>query len=67
MDKDIFTKRWDNVNGFTMEEALKKKENVDTEYGVNRPDANWHPAEIVPDPDKKSGYMVIIKRIKEKE
>lgn len=67
MDKDIFTKRWDNVNGFTMEEAQKKKDAVDTEYGVNRPGANWHPAEIVPDPAKKSGYMVIIKRIKEKE
>lgn len=64
MSKDIFTKRWDNQNGFTMEEAIEKKAKVDTEYGVNKPGANWHPAQIVPDHAKKSGYMVTIERIK---
>ncbi len=66
MDKDIFTKRWDNEKGYTIEEALEKKAKVDAEYGVNKPNANWHPAQIVPDHSKKSGYMVTIERIKEK-
>lgn len=63
--KDIFTKRWDPINGFTQEEAEAKKAKVDDAYGVNRPDAKWHPAKIEPDPDKKTGFMVTIKRIKE--
>ena len=64
---DIFTKRWDNVNGYTWEEAEEKKRKVDESYGVDNPNAKWHPAQIEPDPDKKSGYRVTIKRIKEKE
>ena len=36
---------------------------VDDEYGVYRKNPNWKPAEIVPDPDKESGFMVVIERI----
>ncbi len=64
MEKEFFTKRWDPVNGFTMEEAQSKKDKVDDAYGVYNKDPNWHPAEIESDPNKKSGYMVTIKRIK---
>ena len=56
-----FTKRWDNINGFTMEEALEKKATVDKEHGVGTPNCKWNPSEIVPDNSKKSGFKVIIK------
>lgn len=58
--KDTFTKRWDNEHGFTMAEAEEKKRKVDDAHGVDTPNAKWHPAQIVPDPKKKDGYMVTI-------
>lgn len=57
---DYFTKRWDNVHGFTQQEAEEKKRGVDEAYGANSPNAKWNPARIVPDPAKKDGYMVTI-------
>lgn len=63
MKKDTFTKRWDPEHGFNNIEAAKKKAAVDEAYGVNSPDSKWKPAEIVPDPNKKDGYMVTIERI----
>ena len=63
MEKDILTKRGDPKNGFTSLEAAKKKGDVEDEYGVYRKNPNWKPAEIVPDPDKESGFMVVIERI----
>lgn len=65
MEKDIFTKRWDPINGYTQEEAEVKKAKVDDAYGVNKPGAKWHPAEIVSDSDKKTGFKVIIRQIEE--
>ena len=56
-----FSKHWDDVNGYTMEEAMKKKEAVDEAHGVGTPTSKWNPAKIVPDPSRKSGYKVIIK------
>lgn len=57
---DYFSKRWDSQHGFTQQEAEEKKRNVDEAYGVNSPNAKWHPAQIVPDTSKKDGFMVTI-------
>lgn len=45
-----FSKHWDDVNGYTMEEAMKKKEAVDEAHGVGTPTSKWNPAKIVPIP-----------------
>lgn len=45
-----FSKHWDNVNGYTMEEAMKKKEVVDEAHGVGTPTSKWNSAKIVPTP-----------------
>lgn len=58
--KDTFSKHWDKEHGFTQKEAEEKKRKVDEAHGVGRPDAKWHPARIVPDPEKKDGFMVTI-------
>lgn len=57
---DYFSKRWDKEHGFTQQEAEEKKRKVNDSYGVNSPNAKWHPAQIVPDPNKKDGFMVTI-------
>lgn len=57
---DYFSKRWDDVHGFTQQEAEEKMRNVDESYGANLPNAKWHHAKMVPDPAKKDGYMVTI-------
>lgn len=57
---DRFSKRWDREHGFTQQEAEEKKCKVEAEYGVNSPNAKWNPAQIVPDPEKKDGFMVTI-------
>ena len=56
--KSYFSKHWDR-NGFTMEEAVKKKTAVDEAHGVNKVNAKWNPAEIVED-SQKGGYLVVI-------
>ena len=50
----------DIQHGFTQQEAEEKKRNVDEAYGVNSPNAKWHPAQIVPDTRKKDDFMVTI-------
>lgn len=55
-----FSKHWDNVNGFTMEEAKRKQAAVDEAHGVGTPTSKWAPSKIVPDSSRKSGYKVVI-------
>ena len=55
-----FSKHWDNVNGYTMEEAMKKKEAVDEAHGVGTPTSKWGPAQIVPDSSRKTVYKIVI-------
>ena len=55
-----FRKHWDNENGYTYQEAISKKEKVDEAHGVGTKESCWNAAQIVPDPHRKSGYMVII-------
>lgn len=55
-----FSKRWDKNNGFTMKEALLKKQSVDEAHKVGSANSKWNPAEIVPDTSRKSGYKVVI-------
>lgn len=57
---DTFSKHWDKEHGFTWKEAEEKKRKVDEAHGVHNPNAKWYPAQIVPDPEKKDGYMVTI-------
>lgn len=63
--RDTFSKRWDDNHGFTYQEALQKKANVEEAYGVGSPNSKWEEAKIVPDPKKKDGYMVTIDTKKE--
>lgn len=56
-----FTKRWDDVSGFTMQEAQDKKAKVDESHKVGTPESKWLPAEIVPDTSKKEGFKVVMK------
>ena len=63
-ERDVFSKHYgDPTKGYSEEEAQRKKETIDAEYGVYRSNANWKPAVIEPDPTKKEGYRVIIERI----
>lgn len=55
-----FSKHWNENNGFTMEEAIRKKEKVDEAHRVYTAASQWKPAEIIPDPSKKNGYKVVI-------
>ena len=55
-----FTKHWDLINGYTYEEALNKKISVDEAHGVGTENSKWNAAEIVIDPNKKTGYKVVI-------
>lgn len=55
-----FTKRWDKENGYTQAEACAKKKAVDEAHGVGTENSRWKPAEIVLDPNKKTGYKVVI-------
>lgn len=55
-----FTKRWDPKNGFTQQEAVVKKQKVDEAHGVGTPKSKWNPATIVLDPNKESGFKVVI-------
>lgn len=61
MSTSEFTKPWDNVNGYTMREAMEKKAKVDEAHGVGTPESRWNPAEIVPDTSKKDGFKVVIR------
>ena len=56
-----FTKHWDEKNGYTQQEAFAKKAKVDEAHGVGRPESKWNSAEVVLDPNKQSGYMVVIR------
>ena len=56
-----FTKHWDDVNGYTMREAMEKKAKVDEAHGVGTPNSKWNPAEIVPDTSRKDGFKVVIR------
>lgn len=60
MSTDEFTKRWDNVNGFTIQEAEEKQAKVNAAYGVGTSRSKWNPAEIVQDGNKRSGFKVVI-------
>ena len=55
-----FTKHWDLLNGYTYAEAIAKKEAVDEAHGVGTENSKWNAAKIVPDPNKKTGYKVVI-------
>jgi len=60
MSRDEFTNNWDAINGYTLEEARKKKAAVDEAYGIGTSKTKWSPAEIVPDDSRKTGYKVVI-------
>ena len=49
-----------NNNGYTYKEAQDKKAKVDEAYGVGTPNSKWKKSVIEPDPNKKSGYRVVI-------
>lgn len=58
--KSEFRKMYDEVNGYTLEEAISKKRKIDEAHEVGSSRSQWKPAEIVPDPYRKSGFMVVI-------
>lgn len=60
MSKAEFAKNWDSVNGFTLKEAQKRKDQVNKEYGVDTPNSKWQPAKVVLDLDKRNGYKIVI-------
>ncbi len=55
-----FSKHWDNLHGFTMQEAHQKKAKVDEAHGVGSPNSKWNPAQIVKDNNREDGYKVVI-------
>lgn len=60
MYTSTFSKHWDNIHGFTREEAEQKRDAVNKAHGVNQPNSKWNPAEIVSDHSRKDGFMVVI-------
>ena len=60
MCKSVYSRRWDKVNGFTMKEATERKKVFDKEYEVENPDSKWKPAEIEVDPERRSGYRIVM-------
>ena len=61
--KDYFSKHWDEKNGYTYKEALDKKAKVDEAHGVGTPNSKWKESVIEPDPNKTSGFRVVIETI----
>ena len=57
----VFRKNWDEVHGYTIEEAYTKKAKVDDAHGVGTPESKWNPAEILVDTTRKDGFMVVIR------
>ena len=55
-----FCKHFDNLHGFTMEEARQKKAKVDEAHGVGSPNSKWNPAQIIKDTNRKDDYKVVI-------
>lgn len=49
-----------NDEGYTFDEARRKKDAVDEAHHVFAPDSKWCPAQIVRDPYMKLGYMVTL-------
>lgn len=63
---DIFAKHYGNPDeGYTYQEALVKRSKVNDAYGVGSPNSKWNGADIELDPNKKTGYRVVIKRKEE--
>ena len=58
--KDIFSKHWDDVHGFTYKEAEEKKRKVDEAHGVGSLTSKWKESVIEHDPNRKDGYRVVI-------
>lgn len=59
--KDIFSKHHgDPQVGYTYQEALIKRAKVNEAHGVGTPTSKWNGAVIELDPEKKSGYRVVI-------
>ena len=59
--KQTFSKRWDNKHGFTYEEALAKKADVEEGIDFSDPECKWNPAKIEPAPERLDGYRVVMK------
>ena len=59
--ESIFRKHWDPKNGYTQQEAYSKKQKVDDAHEVWKTESCWKPAEVVPDPSRETGYMVVIR------
>lgn len=58
-----FRKTWgDRTQGYTEREARERMAKIDEAYGTGKPDAMWHPAKMLPDTTKKSGYYISITR-----
>lgn len=61
--QSVFSNVWNIHHGFTPEEAEEKAKRVNAEHGVYEPGSKWKPAKLVPDPHRKTGYMVVIETI----
>ena len=60
--ESIFSKQFGEADeGYTYKEALAKLSKVNDAHGVGTPDSKWKPGFIEPDPNKKTGYRVVIR------
>jgi len=58
---DTFSKHYGDPRfGYTMAEALEKKQKVDEAHGVGSRNSKWEEAKIVPDETRKEGYKIVI-------
>lgn len=62
--KDYFHNYWYEEEGFTEEDGLELIKKVNKMYRVGEYNSNWKPAILVPDPNKKKGFMVMIEKSK---
>ena len=60
--ESIFSKQFGNADeGYTYKEALAKLAKVNDAHGVGTPKSKWNPGIIEPDPNKKTGYRIVIR------
>ena len=60
--RDYFHNYWYAKEGFTEQEALELIAKVNDMYRVGKYNSKWKPAILVPDNNKKSGFMVMIEK-----
>ena len=57
-----FKNSLDARHGLSWEDAVMRKAKLDESFDVCNPDSEYLPAEIIEDPQKESGYMVILSK-----